>query len=129
VIKLKQNDPQVFPQPYDSAFCDIYNCNAIAKWFIGTPEPVETWRLNLKVCDECLKKIIQSIPDELLPYDKCEDIATEQPEKAEEAEEQPEKAEEAEDIEEYKCGICDKQFDTENQLRAHCIRKNHFDKK
>lgn len=64
----KKNEPQIFPQPYPSAACDIFNCRSRAKWFIGKPQPSSTWNLCLKLCDECAKKILSTIPEELRQY-------------------------------------------------------------
>ena len=65
-----KNQPQIFPNPY-VAHCSIYNCRKRASWFIGRPDgPLN---VNLPICDDCMQKIIASVPGELLPYWKPAD--------------------------------------------------------
>ena len=63
-----EQEPQIFPQPYPSAPCDIFNCRTRAKWFIGKQKPTSTWNLCLRVCEDCIKKILAEIPEELKQY-------------------------------------------------------------
>lgn len=56
---------QVFPNPYPSVYCRIFNCHTPAKYFIGRPDaPLNT---PLPVCEACAKSIVDSLPAELLP--------------------------------------------------------------
>jgi len=66
-LKLPKNKAQIFPQPYPSAPCDMYGCSNRAKWFIGRPDgPLS---LPLRVCDECMRNIVASVPEEYLSYE------------------------------------------------------------
>lgn len=63
-LKLDKSKAQIFPQPYPSAPCDVYGCSNRAKWFIGKPDgPLN---IPMRVCDECMRNIVASIPEEYL---------------------------------------------------------------
>lgn len=58
-----QSRPQLFPNPFSSAPCDIFNCNRRAKYFIGRPDgPLS---IGLRICEDCVRSVIDLLPDEL----------------------------------------------------------------
>ena len=62
---MDKNKAQIFPQPYPSAPCDSFSCTSRATWFIGRPDgPLN---ICLKVCDNCLHTIAESLPDGFKP--------------------------------------------------------------
>lgn len=63
--EIPSNAARFFPQPYPSAPCDIFNCRARAKWFIGKPKPSDTWNQCLRVCDSHAREILENLPEEL----------------------------------------------------------------
>lgn len=66
-LKLDKSKAQIFPQPYPSAPCDVYGCSNRAKWFIGRPDgPLN---IPMRVCDECMRNIVASIPEEYLSHE------------------------------------------------------------
>jgi hypothetical protein len=55
--------PQLFPNPFSSAPCDIFNCNRRAKYFIGRPDgPLS---IGFRICEDCARSVIDLLPDEL----------------------------------------------------------------
>lgn|GEM_PF-4160215 len=61
--------PQFFPNPYPAAPCDMFSCSTRAKWLVGRPDgPSLVMPGFLRLCDECAKKVIKNLPDELLPH-------------------------------------------------------------
>jgi uncharacterized protein YeeX (DUF496 family) len=54
---------QFFPQPFDAASCDIFNCYSRAVWFVGRPDGPHN--INLKLCKSCAESAIRNLPDEL----------------------------------------------------------------
>lgn len=64
-LKLPKNQAQIFPQPYPSAPCDMFNCTSRAKYFIGRPDG--PMNILTRICEKDLTSIIKSIPDHLLP--------------------------------------------------------------
>lgn len=100
---MGKNDSQFFKNPYNSVFCDTFNCQNIADYIIGTPEPVESWRQGLRVCKKCAQNIVDSVPKELLPA-AVENL----------------KKPESSDKRQYICEICGREFPTSQGLATHC---------
>ena len=58
-----KSKPQLFPNPFSSASCDIFNCSRRAKYFIGRPDgPLS---IGLRICEDCARSVIDLLPDEL----------------------------------------------------------------
>lgn len=62
---IDRSKAQIFPQPYPSASCDSYLCRQRSKWFIGRPDA--PLAICLKLCDDCLKNVIESLPEGFKP--------------------------------------------------------------
>ena len=109
-LKLPKDKAQIFPQPYPSAPCDMYGCSNRAKWFIGRPDgPLS---LPLRVCDECMRNIVASIPDEYLGAISAQSEAEKEAGKDTSGETEA-------SVESYLCPHCGKEFDKQQGLSAH----------
>lgn len=54
----------LFPFPYTSVYCDVFNCQGMVKWFIGRADgPMST---TFKVCDGCARHLLSHVPESLL---------------------------------------------------------------
>lgn len=70
---MSKNEPkpiksmtQLFPCPHH-VFCDIFNCRAVAKWFVGRPDgPLQC---TFKLCPACAKSLVNMSPAELVDAD------------------------------------------------------------
>lgn len=67
--------PTFHVQPFPSAACDIFSCTRRAKWFIGRPDgPLN---IKLRICEECAKALMESLPEELKPESECKCVTSE----------------------------------------------------
>lgn len=54
----------LYPCPFTHIFCDTFNCQNRAVWYIGNPEVIHS--TSLKLCPDCVKNIIATAPAELV---------------------------------------------------------------
>lgn len=102
--------------------CDTYNCRKKVSYAIGRPDgPREIWSY---FCEDCMKSIAASIPEELLPEDHYTEM---EPETLDEAFNQVIGATDtARGKKTYPCKYCGETFDTPGALGNHvkrCQRK------
>jgi len=113
------NDVKIFPCRFDIP-CDVQGCIAPARWFIG--RDTGTYSFLFKLCENCVKSLLQNIPNELMQYARMPEPEPEK-EKAEWEEEASGETELEED-KKYICKHCGEIFETTQKLAAH-IRVRH----
>lgn len=62
---IDKTKAQIFPQPYPSASCDAYMCKQRSRWFVGRPDA--PLAICLKLCDDCLRNVVESLPEGFKP--------------------------------------------------------------
>ncbi len=99
----ERNKAQIFPNPFHSVSCDVFNCYNRAKYFIGRPDGPLNLCLNL--CEDCMKSVVASIPREFVEGPNAEEEGK------------------------YVCSECGESFDSRQGLAAHIRWKHGEDKK
>lgn len=54
----------LYPCPFTSVGCDIYNCQNRVRWYVGRPDGPAS--VTFKLCDECAKNLVATAPAELV---------------------------------------------------------------
>lgn len=54
----------LYPCPYTSVGCDIYNCRNRVSWYVGRPDGPAS--VTFKLCGECAKHLVATAPAELV---------------------------------------------------------------
>lgn len=62
-------NPQFFRNPFQSTFCEMFNCRTVSPWLIGRPvEGALVMPGSMRLCDPCARSVAENLPDELLAH-------------------------------------------------------------
>ena len=62
-------NPQIFSNPFNSTFCEMFNCTTRTHWLLGRPqEGALVMPGSLRLCHDCAISVVKNLPDALLVH-------------------------------------------------------------
>ena len=62
-------NPQIFSNPFNSTFCEMFNCTTRTHWLLGRPQESSlVMPGSIRLCNDCAISVVKNLPDALLPY-------------------------------------------------------------